>query len=139
MKTTASASPTTTTLPNTVPTSTSAREPTRVELLALTLTSAVRDKDPVDRLQDTHPGERVYAHVKVRNRTGKTHDLTVSFTVNGEPRSTISLAVEPSWSWRTWAYNTVLPTDRPGTLAVTVSGEGGELATAELPIVTKKR
>lgn len=125
--------------PNAAPTSSAARQPTRVELLALTLTSAVHDKNPVDRLRDTHPGERVYAHIRVRNRTGRTHDVTINFMVNGEPRSTVSLAVEPSWSWRTWAYNTVLPTDRPGTLAVTVSGEEGELATADLPIVTTKR
>jgi hypothetical protein len=113
--------------------------PTRVELLALTLTSAIRDKDPVDKLTAVVPGERVYAHLRVRNRTGKTHILTVNFAVNGEPRTTLTLEVEPSWSWRTWGYNTVLSSDRPGALTVTVTDEGARLMTASLPIVARKR
>lgn len=118
---------------------TTAPKPARVELLALTLTSGVREKDPVDELKSVAPGERVYAHLRIRNRTGKTHVLTLDFSVNGEQRTTLTLDVEPSWSWRTWGYNTVLPSDRPGLLDVTVTDEGAELAAAKLPILAKKR
>jgi hypothetical protein len=107
-----------------------------VQLLKLTMTSSVKDKEPVDEVQSVAPGERVYAHLKVRNRTGFTRTLDVRFRVNGVERSTVSLEVEPSWSWRTWAYNTVLPTDPVGALVEmdVTDDTGAEVASAKLPI-----
>ncbi|MBK6512721.1 MAG: DUF2914 domain-containing protein [Polyangiaceae bacterium] len=108
-----------------------------LELLRFTFTSAVKAKDPVDELKAAKPGQRVYAHLTLRNRTGKKRTVNVSFKVNGEERTNVDLDIEASWSWRTWAYNTVLPTDGKGTLELVVTDEeGNPLVESTLPIKT---
>jgi hypothetical protein len=106
-----------------------------LSLLRLTLTSAVKDKEPVDELKAAGPGQRVWAHLAIRNRTGEARRLTLIFRVDGDERSTVDLKVEPSWSFRTWGYNTLRASDKSGELTLEVREIGGPLlTTARLPI-----
>jgi hypothetical protein len=71
----------------------------------------------------------------VRNRSEETQKLRLFFEVNGNPRTNLELSVEPSWSFLTWGYNTVLAGDTKGELTLVVADEqGDELTTARLPI-----
>lgn len=108
---------------------------TRLEILRLTLTSEVKDKEPVDRLVAAGPGQRVWAHVTARNRTPDTRGIKLSFRVAGKVRSEVDLDVERSWSFRTWGYNTMKATDTSGELEVVVLAEDESvLAETTLPI-----
>lgn len=104
------------------------------EVRAMHFTSGVKDKEPIDNLDTARPGKRVYAHLTVRNRTAGPRKLTVSFRVAGVERSSTELDVERSWSYRSWAYMTLKPTDK-GTVGVLVKDDYGEkVAEAEIPI-----
>jgi hypothetical protein len=116
------------------PASSAAAEKAPLSLLRLTLTSAVKDKEPVDELK-AGPGQRVWAHLAIRNRSGEARRITLIFRVDGEERSTVDLKVEPSWSFRTWGYNTLRASDKSGELTLEVRELGGPpLASARLPI-----
>jgi hypothetical protein len=105
-----------------------------LEVLRLRFTTGVKRKDPVDRLRAAPAGSRVYAHVAMRNRSPGARSIALAFDVEGSERSRVRLDVERSWSFRTWAYVTLRPTDR-GELRVRVEDETGEeLARASLPI-----
>jgi hypothetical protein len=121
----------------TPPPSASASAPAQppLQILRLTFTSEVRNKEPVDKLDAAAPGQRVYAHLAVRNRSPKSRRIHLSFEVNGNLRTTLELDIQPSWSYRTWGYNTVLAGDTKGELTLVVTDdEGQELTTARLPI-----
>jgi hypothetical protein len=106
-----------------------------LQLLRLTLTSAVKDKEPVDELKVASPGQRIWAHLAIRNRSSEARRITLLFRVDGEERSTVDLKVEPSWSYRTWGYNTLRASDKSGELTLEVREIGGPLlSTARLPI-----
>ncbi len=128
--------------PSSVPAAPSAGtrdERASMELLQLTLTSNVQKKEPVDTLEVATPGTRVYAHLKLRNRATDKRKVHVDFLVNGKMRTQLDLDVEPSWSYRTWGYNTVQAGDT-GELEVRVFDDGGAtLATARLPIKAKAK
>jgi hypothetical protein len=105
-----------------------------VELLKFQFTSAVKDREPVDRLDAARPGARVYAHLTLRNRTGRDRAVHVEFAVDGKKRTELDLPVKESWSFRTWGYNTMQAKDR-GTLSVSVTDdEGHPLGDFTLPI-----
>lgn len=105
-----------------------------VEILKFTFTSAIDAKNPVDSLTTAKPGTKVWAHLVVRNRTGRARKITVAFELNGKTLSEVPLTVDESWSWRTWAYNTIQK-DAKGTLRVTVTDdEGHPLGDYSLPI-----
>lgn len=109
-----------------------------LELLSHQLTSGVKARAPIDRLSRVEPGERVYVFLTVRNRSGRTRQVHVEFRVNGALRTVKDLDVAESWSFRTWAYNTVLETDKPGKLAVDVTDdEGHPLLEESLPITPR--
>ena len=95
-----------------------------VELQKFQLTSAVKNKDPVDQLDSAKPGQRVYGHLTVRNRTAGPQRVSVSFRVNDDERSMVDLTIEKSWSWRTWAYVTLRKDDK-GELTVHVFDDHG--------------
>ena len=108
-----------------------------LELLGLTITSAVEKKEPVDKLKAAAPGTRVYAHLKMRNRSNETRTVRVDFLVNGKLRTPLKLDIEPSWSFRTWGYNTLQANDT-GELEVQVYDDaGGVLEKVKLPIQAK--
>lgn len=108
-----------------------------IEILNFTLTSAVEKKEPVDKLKAATPGTRVYAHLKVRNRSNETRTIHVDFLVNGKLRTPLKLDIEPSWSFRTWGYNTLQASDS-GELEVQVYDDGGTmLEKVRLPIQAK--
>jgi hypothetical protein len=108
-----------------------------VELLGLTLTSAVEKKEPVDKLKAVTPGTRVYAHLKMRNRSTETRNVRVDFLVNGKLRTPLKLDIDPSWSFRTWGYNTIQANDS-GELEVQVYDDAGTmLERVRLPIQSK--
>jgi hypothetical protein len=114
------------------PTTNEPRAP--LELLKLTLTSEVKKKEPVDTLEAVGAGKRVYAHLAIRNRSNDTRKIAVTYVVNGKPRPPVDLEVEPSWSYRTWGYNT-LPAGEKGKLEVRVTDDAGAvLGTATLSI-----
>ena len=84
-----------------------------LEVLRFQFTSGTKNREPVDKLWRARPGERVYAYVALRNRSGRERKVHVTFRVNGKTRTEVDLDIAESWSYRTWAYNTVLKTDLP--------------------------
>jgi hypothetical protein len=126
-------------VPAPAPTASATQEPAaeHLELLRMTLTSGVKDKDPVDKLDAARAGERIYAHLAVRNRTGEPRKVEVAFDVNAKERSRIELEVRASWQWRTWGYNTLREADS-GELTITVTEvDGPELTQVTVPIRRK--
>jgi hypothetical protein len=106
-----------------------------MKLLKMTLASGVRDKEPVDKLAAAKPGQRVWAHVTLRNRSGFPREIDLVFRVDGKERSRVTLNIDVSWSFRTWGYVTLRPADTSGDVTVTVVNDSGdELATAKIPI-----
>ena len=106
-----------------------------MKILKMALASGVRDKEPVDKLASAKPGQRVWAHVTLRNRTGFAREIDLVFRVDGKERSRVTLNIETSWSFRTWGYVTLRPTDTAGDVTVTVVNDSGdELATQKIPI-----
>lgn len=106
-----------------------------VELLKLVFSSDVKDKEPVGQLQVAKPGQRVYAHLTLRNQSGKPRKVHLAFAVDGEKRTNVDLFVGESWSWRTWGYNTILPKDAGKKLTLEVVDDAGHpLFEGALPI-----
>ncbi len=117
------------------PSSSASPEKPTLQLLKLVFTSEVKNKEPVDKLDRAQPGQRVWVHLTMRNRTGDTRPITVVFRVNGDQRSKVTLKIEHSWSYRTWAYNTLRASDLTGQLVVEIRDEnGGAIANESLPI-----
>src|SRR5690348_8258918 len=48
-----------------------------LELLKMTLTSGIKNKEPTDVLESARPGQRVWAHLSMRNRTGRPQEIEV--------------------------------------------------------------
>jgi hypothetical protein len=112
--------------------SASARPP--LELLRFSFTSEVKGKEPVDKLEAGEAGERVYAHLTLRNRGAERRTLKLQFRVNGDKRTMLELKVDHSWSYRTWGFNTLRPGDK-GELTVQATDDEGNLIVDEkLPI-----
>ncbi|MCC6647103.1 MAG: hypothetical protein IT374_16215 [Polyangiaceae bacterium] len=109
--------------------------PRPLELKSFQLTSGVYEKDAVDDLTEVKPGERVYAHFKLKN-PGERRVLTVVFKVNGATRTTLELKVEPSPSYRTWGFNTLRAGDK-GELSVVATDDAG-LVVAERTVPIKR-
>ncbi len=106
-----------------------------MELLAFSFTSGVKNKAPVDTLRSAKAGQKVHAHLTLRNRTGRARKVELRFRVGGELRTELSLEVGEAWSWRTWGYNTILTGDRGKKLSLeVVDDEGHPIVDAELPI-----
>lgn len=106
-----------------------------LQVLKMTLTSEVKQKEPVDELKEAGPGQRVWAHLALRNRAPDAKRVSVTFKVDGEERSTVDLQVASSWSFRTWAYSTLRAGDKSGELTVEVRNDAGEIiGQAKLPI-----
>jgi hypothetical protein len=111
-----------------------------LELQELTFTSEVKNKEPVDTLLAAEPGKRVWVHLRLRNRDDAPRKIGLEFRVNGDKRTTLDLKVEKSWSYRTWAYNTLLEGDKQGTVSLEVRDDTGVvLADRSVPIATKAR
>ncbi len=109
-----------------------------LEVQELTFTSDVNNKEPVDVLLTAETGKRVWVHLRLRNRGENPRKIIVQFTVNGEKRTKVELQVDKSWSYRTWAYNTLRAGDKTGKVQVTVTDdEGVNLADTSLPIANK--
>jgi hypothetical protein len=116
----------------------SAADKAPLQLLKLVFTSEVKNKEPVDKLDYAQPGQRVYVHLTLRNRGADVRPVTLSFKVNGDARSKVDLKVDPSWSFRTWGYNTLRAGDLTGELSVELRDDAGALVTsARLPIKNK--
>ena len=114
--------------------------PAPLELQELTFTSEVKDKEPIDTLLAAEPGKRVWAHLRLRNLDDATRKIHLEFRVNDDKRTTLDLKVTKSWSYRTWAYNTLLDGDKKGTVSLKVTDESGAvLAETSVPIAVKAR
>jgi hypothetical protein len=121
--------------PRAAPSGSATAEKPSLQILKFVFTSDVKDKEPVDKLERAQPGQRVYVHLTMRNRASETRPITVVFRVNNEQRSKVDLKVESSWSYRTWAYNTLRTGDLTGVLTAEIRDEGGfTIATRDLPI-----
>jgi hypothetical protein len=117
------------------PTASAAAPTPPLQVLKLTLTSEVKQKEPVDELKEAGPGQRVWAHLALRNRAPEARRVSVTFKVDGEERSTVDLQIASSWSYRTWAYNTLRAGDKSGELTVEVRDDASNLiGQARLPI-----
>jgi hypothetical protein len=97
-----------------------------MQLLRFTFSDAIKDKDPGKTLHVARPGQRVYAHLRMRNRSGRKRCMHVIFRVGGNKRTEITLTVGKSWSWRTWAYNTLKRDDR-GPLSLEITDDQGKI------------
>lgn len=103
-------------------------------MLKLLFTTGVKNKEPVDALKVAEPGQRVYAHTAIRNRTEGAKNVSLVFLVGGQQRTKIDLSVEPSWSYRTWGYVTLRAGDA-GEVVAEVRDEGGDvMERARIPI-----
>lgn len=124
--TTASSAPSTTALPGTTVHPGATASPTSGELkvLKVVFTSAVKDKEPADKLDAAKAGQRVYAHATLRNRTDGPRPVVLAFLVDGATRTKIDLTVEQSFSFRTWGYVTLRDSDK-GDLVVEVRDAAG--------------
>jgi hypothetical protein len=110
-----------------------------LELQELTFTTEVKNKEPVDTLVAAEAGKRVWAHLRLRNR-GEPRKIRLQFRVNDDKRTMIDLQVEKSWSFRTWAYNTLLAGDTKGTVSLEVTDDtGAVLADTSVPIAGKAK
>jgi len=123
---------------NPVPTASAGAVDDTMELLELTFTSEVKDREPQDLLVALEPGKRVTAHLRVRNRSDDVRKINVLFFVNNARRTMVDLKVEKSPAYRTWAYNTLQAGDKSGTVRVEVTNENGVvLAEKTVPIGAK--
>jgi len=116
------------------PSASAAAEKGELSLLKLVFTSEVKSKEPADVLKSATPGQRVWAHLTVRNRGPAPRTLTLVFKVNGKERSRVDLKVVPSWSFRTWGYTTLRAEDLGGLTLEVVDDSGATFATGALPI-----
>lgn len=115
-----------------------AEEQAELKILRFSLTSNVRDKEPVDKLSAAKPGQRVWAHLAVRNRTGFSRELDLVFKVGGKERTRVTLTIENSWSFRTWGYVTLRSTDTSGDVSVSIVNDSGDiLGEIKIPIQAK--
>ena len=89
-------------------------------------------------LQVAHAGERVYAHLTMRNRSGRDRCIHLTFRVAGKKRTSITLKVGKSWSWRTYAYNTLRSDDRAPLQLVVTDDQGATVLTKMLAVIPKK-
>ena len=111
-----------------------------LQLQGMTFTSNVEGKEPVDVLVAAEPGQRVWAHLRLRNRSGQARKIHLEFRVNDQKRTTLDLDVAESWSYRTWAFNTLQAGDKTGTVSLKVTDDSGAvLADSSVPIAAKKR
>lgn len=106
-----------------------------MEVLKFQFTSRVKGREPVDKLSRGRPGERVYAYITLRNRTGRERSVHVSLRVNGKSQSEVDLDVAESWSYRTWSYATISKNEKPGKLEVVITDDAhAVLVEQSLPI-----
>ncbi len=109
-----------------------------LELLQFRITSGIENKKAKDTLTTAVPGQRVWAHLTIRNRSATTRQVRLVFRVNGDERTTVSLDIDPSWSFRTWGYNTLRDLDT-GELDIEVTDDTGKVMVSDkLPIVRAK-
>jgi hypothetical protein len=113
--------------------STSAAAKVPLQVQRFVLTSEVKNKEPVDELVKAGVGDRVYAHLQVRNR-GERRPLRLEFRIDDKVRSKIDLEVIHSWSYRTWGYNTVREPDVGKILEATIFDEDEVVASAKIPL-----
>ncbi len=95
-----------------------------MQVLRFTFTDGVEGKDPKGKLYVARPGQRVYAHFAMRNRSGRKRCLHITFRVAGKKRTAVTVPIGKSWEWRTYAYNTLRSDDR-GPLELTVVDDQG--------------
>ena len=98
----------------------------RMQVLRFTWASGVEGRDPKDRLYIARPGQRVFAHMRIRNRSGRKRCLKATFRVGGKKRTEVTLNIGKSWNWRTWAYNTVRSDDK-GPLHLRIADDQGNV------------
>ncbi len=110
-----------------------------LQLLRFAFASGVERRDPKDKLNIVRPGDRVYAHFKVRNRSGFDRCLHLEFRVNNKKRSRVTLKVGKSWSWRTWAYNTTRADDRGPLKLVVTDDQGKRFLEQSIAIVPQRK
>jgi hypothetical protein len=97
-----------------------------LQLLRFAFASGIEGKDPKDDLRLARRGQRVFAHLTLRNRSGRSRCVRLVFRVGGKKRTEVTLKIGESWSWRTWAYNTI-KSDDEGPLELTVSDDQGQV------------
>lgn len=105
-----------------------------LRVLKMVLTPGVKNKEPDGKLDAATAGQRVYAHLTVRNRTDGPRPIVLAFLVGDKERSKVDLNVAQSWSFRTWGYVTLKDGDS-GELTVEVrDGSGDVMERVKVPI-----
>ncbi len=109
-----------------------------MQLLRFTFSDGVEGKDPSSKIAVAKAGQRVYAHLTMRNRSGRKRCLHLTFRVGGKKRTSVTLEIGKSWEWRTYAYNTLRGDDnRP--LELTVTDDQGALVLKKLLAVIPRK
>jgi hypothetical protein len=107
-----------------------------MQVLRFVFADSVKGRKPGTKLFIARPGQRVYGHLTIRNRSGRDRCLRFVFRVNGKKRTELIHKIGKSWSWRTWAYNTVHRDDGQGQLQLEViDDQGVTLLDKRLPVV----
>jgi hypothetical protein len=109
-----------------------------LELLRFAFAESIRGKEPTSKLTFATPGEKVYGHLAIRNRSRETRHVRVVFKIGEETRTLLDLAVDPSWSFRTWGYATLRASDRGKVHLRATDDEGNVLVEEDLPIRAPK-
>lgn len=109
-----------------------------MQLLRFTFADGVEGKDPKSKLNVARAGQRVYAHLAMRNRSGRTRCLHLTFRVGGKKRTEVTLKIGKSWEWRTYAYNT-LRADDDEPLELTVTDDQGAVVVKKLLAVIPRK
>jgi hypothetical protein len=108
-----------------------------MQLLRFTFTSGIEGKDAKDKLAVARPGQRVFAHLHMRNRSKRERCIHVTFSVGGKERSHVTLKIGDSWEWRTWAYATVKSDEKAPLRVVVTDDQGATIVDKLLGVVPR--
>jgi hypothetical protein len=106
-----------------------------MQLLKFTFADGVDGRDPRRRLEVARAGQRVFAHLTLRNRSGRARCVHMVFRVGGKKRTEVTLKIGESWSWRTYAYNTLRSDDNKPLELVVTDDQGATIVREQLAVV----
>jgi hypothetical protein len=110
-----------------------------MQLLQFRWTSGLKGKQPKDKLYVARPGQRVYAHLKIRNRSGRKRCLKFVFRVGKKKRTEVTVRIGKSWNWRTWAYNTIKSSDRAPLHLTITDDQGKTIVDQRLAVIPERK
>ncbi len=108
-----------------------------LQILRFVFADGVEGKDPKSKLHVAKAGQRVYAHFTMRNRSGRSRCIKLTFRVGGKKRTSVTLKIGKSWQWRTYAYNTLRGDDNKPLELTAIDDQGVVILKRLLAVVPK--